>query len=371
MNMKMLCAGLVLCLFLTAPGAAGAADPVAIEVHYQSGVKYFKRGLYDRAIQEFEKTLEMDPQHEEARAYLVQVRELQKTYRPAEARASEKAEIKKLYKEGRRLYRAQEYEKAIDVFNKILSLKPIDDFASYYRERSEVLLAAKIAREKKMEERQTRLEEKKRSRAARRKKREIPPSAKKEAVSAVAAALDNAGSAVLARERRDEEKLGLKEEKRTEARQRREAKLQAKEEQRQEKRRIKEDRRAEAQRRREVKEKAKEEKRQEKLARRKGRQRVRQEAVATAEGQREQAGESIRDKREARKNLREDRRQTKERFLEGVKAYGRKEYKTAIAAFKDVIKAEKKSGVLYTRSATRLLDKARKRLEGIGKDLTI
>ncbi len=382
--MKMLCVGLVLCLFCATPGVVRAADPVAVEVHYQSGVKYFKRGLYEKAIQEFEKTLAMDPQHGEAHEYLVQVRALQKAYRPAEARASEKAEIKKLYEEGRRLYRARAYEEAIEVFNKILSLKPIDDFASYYREKSEILLARKIAREKKRVERQARLEEKKVHQAARRRKKAVPASTpvKKEVTLAVTAALDDVESPVSARERRRQEKLQLteerrqeklrvKEEKRAEVQRRREASLRAKEERRQEKLRIKEEKRAEVQRRREAKENAKEAKRREKRARRESRQRGRQEAVVSAEERREQAEASIRDKREERQKLREDRRQIKERFLEGVKAYGRKEYKAAIAAFKDVLKAEKKSGALYTRSATRLLGKARKRLEGIGKDITI
>lgn len=28
-----------------------AEDPVVIEVHYQNGVKFYKRGLYDKAVQ--------------------------------------------------------------------------------------------------------------------------------------------------------------------------------------------------------------------------------------------------------------------------------------------------------------------------------
>ncbi len=352
--MKILCVGLVLCLFFTAAGALRAADPVAVEIHYQSGVKYFKRGLYDKAIQEFEKTLEMEPQHDEARAYLIKVRELQKVYRPAQARASKDAEIRKLYDEGRRLYRAREYKEAIGVFNKILSLKPIDDFASYYRERSEILLSRKIAREKKLEERKRRLEEKKEARAAaRRKKKKVPPAAKKETASAVTAALDDVESPAVARERKHQEKLQLKEERR------------------QEKLRTKEEKRAEAKRRRETKLRTKEEKRQEKLARKESHLKAKEEKVAVARTQREQEEARSLDKRETRKKLREERRRIKERFLEGVKAYGRKEYKTAIAALKDIIKAEEKTGALYTRSANRLIDKSRKRLEGIGKDITI
>jgi len=358
--MKILCVGLVLCLSLAAAGALWAADPVAIEVHYQSGVKYFKRGLYDKAIQEFEKTLRMEPQHEEARAYLAQVRELQKAHRPAEARASQDAEVRKLYDEGRRLYRARDYEEAIEVFNKILSIKPIDDFASYYRERSEILLSRKIAREKKQEARRRRPEEKREAQEAARKKKEAAPPAKKEAQGTVTAALDGAESPAASRERKRQEKLQLKEERR------------------QEKLRLKEDKRAQARRRREAKQQAREERRQEKLrlkedkrARKESHVRAKEEKAAAAQERREQEEARALDKRAANKRLREERRQNKERFLEGVKAYGRKEYKAAITAFKDVIKAEERTGALYTRPANRLIDKSRKRLEGMGKDIAI
>jgi len=351
--MKILCGSLVLCLFLAAAPTLRAADPVAVEVHYQSGVKYFKRGLYDKAIREFEKTLQMDPEHEEAGAYLEKVRALQEVHRPARARASKDAEIKELYAEGRRLYRAREYEEAIDVFNKVLSMKPIDDFASYYRERCEILLARKIAREKKRERMRAAALRKKEKAREKRTEKAAQKAARKTAAPAVKAALDDVESPASARERKRQEKIRLKEERRAE------------------KLRIKEEKRAEARRRREAKQRAKEERRQEALARKESRRRAKEEKVAEARAQREQEEERVLSKREAAKKKREERRAVKARFVEGVKAYGRKEYKAAITAFKDVIKAEQKTGPLYTRSADRLIDKARKRLEGIGKDIGI
>jgi len=320
----------------------------------------------------------LEPQHEEARAYLAQVREMQKTYRPAQARASENAEIQKLYDEGRRLYRTQKYEEAIEVFNKILSLKPIDDFASYYRERCEILLARKIAREKKLEERQRRLEEKKEDRSARSEKKKAAVTSPEESASAGTAALDDSEGPAGGRERKGEEKLQLKEErrqeklrikaeKRAQAARRREAKRLAKEERRQEKLRLKEEKRAEAQRRREEKQRAKDEK----LARRQTHRTAKEEKVAAAQTRREQEEVRLLDKRTARNKLNEERRQIKDRFLEGVTAYGRKDYKTAMAAFRDVIQAEKKTGLRYTRSADRLIEKSRKKLEGMGKDVAL
>jgi tetratricopeptide (TPR) repeat protein len=57
-----------------AAGAWAQSDPIAIEVRYQNGVKYFNRGLYDRAASEFERVLEMDPSYEDAEVYLEKIR---------------------------------------------------------------------------------------------------------------------------------------------------------------------------------------------------------------------------------------------------------------------------------------------------------
>jgi len=391
---KILCGSGVLCALMVFAPAAHAADPVAVEIHYQSGVKFFKRGLYERAIQEFEKTLVMDAEHGEARAYLDKVRELQETHRPAEARASKNADIKKLYKEGRRLYKAKEYEEAIEVFNKVLALKPIDDFASYYRERCEMFISKRLAREKKIEERRERLEEKKELQEAARRKKEArrrkvkrrqeatpPPSAEipKAAVEKpVPVETSKMTAAELARqeklsdkELRRQEKIRAHEAKRAEAKRLREEKLREKEERYQEKLRLKEERQAEAEERRDASRLTKEEKRQEALARRESHLKAKEAKVAEARARKTEARARAQAKKMARKELLEARRRNKERFLEGVKAYGRKEYEEAIAAFREVVRAEQETGPLYTRSAGRLIDKARKRLDGIGKDAKI
>jgi len=42
-------------MVLKTEAAPEAADPVVVELHYQNGVKFYKRGLYDKAADEFEK----------------------------------------------------------------------------------------------------------------------------------------------------------------------------------------------------------------------------------------------------------------------------------------------------------------------------
>ena len=57
-------------------GARAAVDPVVVEVHYQNGVKFYKRGLYKKAVRELENTLSLDPENREAKEYLQKAIEL-------------------------------------------------------------------------------------------------------------------------------------------------------------------------------------------------------------------------------------------------------------------------------------------------------
>jgi outer membrane protein assembly factor BamD (BamD/ComL family) len=140
--------------------AAKKDDPVAVELHYQNGIKYFNRGLYDRSITELQKTLELDSEHAEAKEFLAKVQKTKEEKKSVESKMSTDAQIKELYKEGRQRYQKKDYEAAIETFNKILSIKSIDDFASFYKERCEILLGRKLSKAKKIEDRD-RLKEKK------------------------------------------------------------------------------------------------------------------------------------------------------------------------------------------------------------------
>jgi hypothetical protein len=144
----------LLAVFLFSAMRLEAADPVVVELHFQNGVKYYKRGLYDRAVEEFEKTLNMEPEHEEAKIYLEKVRLIQKNQTKVEAKASQNAELKQLYEDARKFYAAHKYQETIDTCNKILQIKPIDDFASYYREESEIMISRQLKREKKAQDKE-------------------------------------------------------------------------------------------------------------------------------------------------------------------------------------------------------------------------
>ncbi len=140
---------------LGAFGVRAAIDPVVVEVHYQNGVKFYKRGLYKKAVRAFENTLSLDPQNSEATDYLQKAKAAAENEQVKDARASKTDEIRKLYEEGKSFYLKRDYKAAIDVFNEILSVKPIDDFASFYKERCEIMIARQLAREKKVEDKET------------------------------------------------------------------------------------------------------------------------------------------------------------------------------------------------------------------------
>lgn len=137
-----------------------AVDPIIVELHYQNGVKYYKRGLYDKALSEFEKTLSLDPSHEEAKDYVEKIAKMDEKQKRVEAKKSENEQLKELYKKGKELYAQHDFEGAQAVFQQILKIKPVDDFASFYRERCEIFISRKLAREKKIEDRK-KLKEKK------------------------------------------------------------------------------------------------------------------------------------------------------------------------------------------------------------------
>jgi tetratricopeptide (TPR) repeat protein len=342
--------GIAMALFLgSAVAVEAAVDPVVVEVHYQNGVKFFKRGLYDKSIQEFEKTLELDPGHAEAKSYLTQVKELQKSQRPAEAKASDDARIRGLYAEGQRLYRERRYEDAIKVFDEILTLKKIDDFASFYKEKCEGLLAQRLAKEQAVQNRVRRKEEAVRARALavadRDQKRLLKVRVPEPVATPPVAAPVKARAAQAAKPTRAE--------KVAEAQARRDASRQAVEE-----------KRAAAKLRRT-------EKVGEKQARR-------EETVQEIEARRLNAAVVSDQKKEAKSAARytkaedkEERDRIKKLFLDGVRSYGRRDFQAAIRNLQDVVTAEKKAGVLYTHSAERLMEKARKRLAGEGRDQAI
>ncbi len=330
-------------IFSFCAAVAYAADPVVVELHYQNGVKFYKRGLYDRAIKELEKTLSLDPSHAEAKEYLDKVKQEKDSLTRVESKKSQEVELKSLYAEGKRLYKERDYKGAIDIFDMILKKKPVDDFASYYKERCEILIARKLAKEKKIEEKNKAKEKVANDRANRRKEKEDKRQKRKK-ISQESRKIDqerrNAKedrvSEALRQMGGEETKQDIKNSRRAQKEERREARIMAKEDKRAEVLKRKEEKRAAALKRKEEKLRAKEERRSLK----RGKKLKIEETEGTP-----------------------DVLKNKETFVKGVEQYGRREYEAAIDSFRAVIDAESSGRKLYTNSANRLMGKAQQKLK--------
>ncbi|MFA5039088.1 MAG: hypothetical protein WC732_05345 [Candidatus Omnitrophota bacterium] len=387
--------------------AVQAADPVVVELHYQNGVKFYKRGLYDRAVQEFEKTLNLDPKHEDARIFLEKVRLIRKNQTAGDAEISKDVEIKELYAQGRRLYQERRYEDAIETFNKILELKPIDDFASFYKERSEILLSKKLAREKSLLRKQQLKEARLQAKEDRRKEKQELARKRKEAktIARLPVRKENRKSMVAhdlaayeteaqsravpegekepllnKKAQLKQDRLALKEKKRQE-------KLQAKEDRKREKEERAAAKKALAQERRQAKiDKRQEDRLRKQQAREDMRQGKKESREALKRRKQEERGyrvqeaaarkESIRMEKglekDAKKEAAKLRAESKQLFLKGVEAYGRRQYEESIAAFEELIQKEDEAKTpVYTNTARRMMQKAQDRLKGVGKDQEI
>lgn len=323
-----------------------AADPVVVEVHYQNGVKFYQRGFYDRAVQEFEKTLSLEPEHAEAQEYLDRARALAAAQTRVGAQKSRSQELESLYTEGKRLYAQRDYKAAIEVFEKILEEKRVDDFASFYKERCEILISRELAREKKKEAKlkakedaQIRKEEMKKDKA-----------------------IERAENKAIAEKRRNDRKEGLSqserkaeiEEKRAVARQSKEEKLNAK-------RQAKEEKLAAKQQARDEKSAAQTARREEKLAARQEKRSEKQEKQTARKAEKAVLkGEAPQIEIVAPSS---DVLTNKELFVRGIEEYGRKDYELSIATFQQLVESEQSGRKLYSNSAKRLMDKAKKKMK--------
>ena len=369
--------------YVSAPVLEAAVDQASVEYHYQNGIKFYKRGLYEKAVHEFEKTLSLDPHHQEAKEYLDKVKATREEKKGVDAKKSPQPEIRKLYDEGTELYRKHDYEGAREVFNKILELKPVDEWASFYKERCEIFVARKLAREKKMEEKKQLKEKREHERLSRRKEREmkklereailkqrvrINEERREARVKRVVKAKEEKAieekesikeeKPAPSQEEKMQEKSRVKEEKIAAAGGRQSEKLKAKEERRTQKKekiaqrqKEKEEKRAAAQERRNEKLKAKEER-----ALRLEERKTKKEGVLK---QREQVQQQKEEARQEHKNI-------KDLFVAGVEHYGRRQFKDAMASFEAVIEAESQQGEkTYTHAAQRMTDKAQRRLKEV------
>ncbi len=101
------------------------------EKHFILGLNYFNKKEYESALEEFNITLEIKPDHQKAIEYKNKVLEILKKLK--EKQEKEKYTlIQKLLAEGIKYYQLGEYELAIEKFKKVLELDPENKYAKEY-----------------------------------------------------------------------------------------------------------------------------------------------------------------------------------------------------------------------------------------------
>jgi len=108
-----------------------------VNMHYERGLRLYKQGSYNRAIEEFKRVLELNSAHAKARKYLT-----------AAVKRKNKKIIDELYKEARGYYKQKENQKALDTYKKVLEIKPDDRYSLYTIE----MLKSKIEKLEKLKE---------------------------------------------------------------------------------------------------------------------------------------------------------------------------------------------------------------------------
>lgn len=334
--------------------AEAAVDPVVVELHYQNGIKFYKRGLYEKAIQEFEKTLSLDPNHAEAKGYLGKAKAVRENKEVVDVKMSRDSEVKKLYEEGRTRYRARDYEGAQEIFKKILEIKPVDDYASFYKERCEIFIARDLAKQRKIEEKERLKQEKARERSTKRDEGEMKKLQRQAILKKRTQITQEHRQAQEGKQKEKgvaikEASVSVKEttqakneEKQASAKKAREEKLAAANERRKEKSELKEEKISEKKESIAEKKESKENRKKEKADRTKKRK----------------VNVTMSD--EELKNIRV-------LYLEGVAQYGRRQYQEAITSLEAVIETESQAQNIYSNAAKRLMEKAKKKQQQVGK----
>jgi tetratricopeptide (TPR) repeat protein len=112
-----------------------------IEAQFKSFVQsFYRNGMialagrnYEKAKEEFEKVLVIDPNHAEAKEQLVKVVTILEKKEKAAAEEAQKQSISKTYQEALKAYQNDHLEEAIPLFNAILALQPNHQDAQRYR----------------------------------------------------------------------------------------------------------------------------------------------------------------------------------------------------------------------------------------------
>lgn len=96
------------------------ATLLIVAIRYERGVRLYKQGEYESAVREFQRILELDPDHKKAKKYL-----------SASKRKKTKKIVQQLYDQAEKYYRQKEYQKAIDAFEGVLKIMQDDGYSLY------------------------------------------------------------------------------------------------------------------------------------------------------------------------------------------------------------------------------------------------
>jgi len=128
-----------------------------IQNHLEIGLRQYKKGQYEEALRELEKVLTIDPNNRQAQKYLEKINEdRQKVeFRIEEERGMTKEkEVDKYWQEGYRHFRNKKYTEALKYFKKVLSIDPLHKDAVVYivRAKEMIPLKEKLEEEERIED---------------------------------------------------------------------------------------------------------------------------------------------------------------------------------------------------------------------------
>ena len=103
-----------------AGGKASSLKEAIVNMHYERGLRLYKKVQYERAIEEFMSTLELDPDHAQARKYLA-----------AAIKKKNKEIADELYKQASAYYKEKDYQRALDTYKEVLEVMPEDGYSLY------------------------------------------------------------------------------------------------------------------------------------------------------------------------------------------------------------------------------------------------
>ena len=121
----------------SAAGGKVSLKDVIVNMHYERGVRLYKKGHYDRAIEELMRAIEINTDHKKARKYL-----------SAAIKKKNKEIVDGLYKDASAYYQQKKYQEALDTYKKVLEIMPDDGYSLYKIE----LLRSKIEKLEKLKE---------------------------------------------------------------------------------------------------------------------------------------------------------------------------------------------------------------------------